>query len=98
MRNVDQTLCCLYLLHLSVLSLTHEHSHALSLSHTSTRTLSFTLSLSKNHTHTHSHTHRYITSNFVLNILVLFDAEDQRERDYLKTILHRVYAKFMSLR
>jgi serine/threonine-protein phosphatase 2A regulatory subunit B' len=28
----------------------------------------------------------------------LFDSEDPRERDYLKTILHRVYGKFMSHR
>ncbi len=25
----------------------------------------------------------------------LFDSEDPRERDYLKTILHRIYGKFM---
>lgn len=36
--------------------------------------------------------------SFVLRILELFDSEDHRERDYLKTILHRIYAKFMSLR
>ena len=29
---------------------------------------------------------------------MLFDSEDPRERDYLKTILHRVYGKFMSHR
>jgi serine/threonine-protein phosphatase 2A regulatory subunit B' len=28
----------------------------------------------------------------------LFDSEDPRERDYLKTILHRIYGKYMSLR
>lgn len=28
----------------------------------------------------------------------LFDSEDPRERDYLKTILHRIYGKFMNLR
>lgn len=27
--------------------------------------------------------------------LELFDSEDPRERDYLKTILHRIYGKFM---
>jgi len=32
-----------------------------------------------------------------LKLLELFDSEDHRERDYLKTILHRIYAKFMSL-
>jgi serine/threonine-protein phosphatase 2A regulatory subunit B' len=31
-------------------------------------------------------------------MLDLFDSEDPRERDYLKTILHRVYGKFMGLR
>lgn len=35
---------------------------------------------------------------FVLNLLELFDSEDPRERDYLKTILHRIYGNFMSLR
>ncbi len=28
----------------------------------------------------------------------LFDSEDPRERDYLKTILHRIYGKFMVIR
>lgn len=41
---------------------------------------------------------KHITGSFVLRILELFDSEDHRERDYLKTILHRIYAKFMSLR
>jgi serine/threonine-protein phosphatase 2A regulatory subunit B' len=31
-------------------------------------------------------------------MLELFDSEDPRERDYLKTILHRIYGKFMLLR
>ncbi|XP_050381554.1 serine/threonine protein phosphatase 2A 59 kDa regulatory subunit B' gamma isoform-like [Argentina anserina] len=38
---------------------------------------------------------RYIDQAFVLKLLDLFDSEDQREREYLKTILHRVYGKFM---
>lgn len=38
---------------------------------------------------------RYIDHSFVLRLLELFDSEDQREREYLKTILHRVYGKFM---
>lgn len=38
---------------------------------------------------------RYIDHSFVLRLLDLFDSEDQREREYLKTILHRVYGKFM---
>jgi len=41
---------------------------------------------------------KYITSRFVIQILELFKSEDRRERDYLKTILHRIYAKFMPLR
>ncbi|CAF5186400.1 unnamed protein product, partial [Rotaria magnacalcarata] len=31
-------------------------------------------------------------------LLDLFDSEDPRERDYLKTILHRIYGKFLGLR
>ena len=31
-------------------------------------------------------------------ILELFDSEDPRERDLLKTILHRIYGKFLGLR
>lgn len=38
---------------------------------------------------------RYIDHSFVLKLLELFDSEDPREREYLKTILHRVYGKFM---
>ncbi|XP_054817912.1 serine/threonine protein phosphatase 2A 59 kDa regulatory subunit B' zeta isoform-like isoform X2 [Prosopis cineraria] len=38
---------------------------------------------------------RYIDHSFVLRLLDLFDSEDQRERDYLKTVLHRIYGKFM---
>jgi len=41
---------------------------------------------------------KYITKPFILKLLDLFDSEDARERDYLKTILHRIYAKFMSVR
>mmetsp|Transcript_557 Transcript_557/g.945 ORF Transcript_557/g.945 Transcript_557/m.945 type:complete len:322 (+) Transcript_557:63-1028(+) len=41
---------------------------------------------------------KFITMDFVNNLLDLFDSEDPRERDYLKTILHRIYAKFMMLR
>lgn len=41
---------------------------------------------------------KYINGQFVLKLLELFDSEDAREREYLKTILHRIYAKFMSLR
>lgn len=38
---------------------------------------------------------RYIDHSFVLKLLELFDSEDPREREYLKTILHRIYGKFM---
>ncbi|CAN6439353.1 unnamed protein product [Victoria cruziana] len=38
---------------------------------------------------------RYIDHSFVLKLLELFDSEDPRERDFLKTILHRIYGKFM---
>ncbi|XP_071736732.1 serine/threonine protein phosphatase 2A 59 kDa regulatory subunit B' zeta isoform-like [Rutidosis leptorrhynchoides] len=38
---------------------------------------------------------RYIDHSFVLRLLDLFDSQDQREREYLKTILHRIYGKFM---
>ena len=38
---------------------------------------------------------KYIDQAFVVRILELFDSEDPRERDYLKTILHRIYGKFM---
>jgi serine/threonine-protein phosphatase 2A regulatory subunit B' len=31
-------------------------------------------------------------------LLDLFDSEDPRERDFLKTTLHRIYGKFLSLR
>ncbi|KAG9019660.1 hypothetical protein FRB90_012006 [Tulasnella sp. 427] len=41
---------------------------------------------------------RYIDQQFVLNLLELFDSEDPRERDFLKTTLHRIYGKFLNLR
>lgn len=41
---------------------------------------------------------RFVDQNFVMKLLELFDSEDPRERDYLKTILHRIYGKFMALR
>lgn len=40
----------------------------------------------------------YIDHKFVLTLLDLFDSEDNRERDCLKTTLHRIYGKFLSLR
>jgi len=41
---------------------------------------------------------KYITQDFLVRLLDLFDSEDPRERDYLKTILHRIYGKFMPYR
>lgn len=35
---------------------------------------------------------------FTFQLLNLFSSEDSRERDYLKTILHRIYGKMMALR
>ncbi|KAJ5333794.1 uncharacterized protein N7506_007577 [Penicillium brevicompactum] len=40
----------------------------------------------------------YIDHQFVLSLLDLFDSEDPRERDFLKTTLHRIYGKFLNLR
>ncbi|WVZ13273.1 hypothetical protein V8G54_017803 [Vigna mungo] len=37
----------------------------------------------------------HIDHAFILRLLDLFDSEDPRERDCLKTILHRIYGKFM---
>jgi hypothetical protein len=34
---------------------------------------------------------KYINHEFLVSFLELFDSEDPRERDYLKTILHRIY-------
>ena len=31
-------------------------------------------------------------------MLQLFDSEDPRERDFLKTVLHRIYGKFLGWR
>eukprot|EP01121_Diplochlamys_sp_Union-15-3_P015416 TRINITY_DN5092_c0_g1_i1.p1 TRINITY_DN5092_c0_g1~~TRINITY_DN5092_c0_g1_i1.p1 ORF type:complete len:603 (+),score=82.23 TRINITY_DN5092_c0_g1_i1:94-1902(+) len=36
---------------------------------------------------------QYISKQFVTNILDLFDSEDPRERDCLKTILHSIYGR-----
>ncbi|KAI3687833.1 hypothetical protein L1987_81536 [Smallanthus sonchifolius] len=38
---------------------------------------------------------RFIDHSFVLKLLDMFNTEDPREREYLKTILHRIYGKFM---
>ena len=47
--------------------------------------------------------HIGVPINFVLiccgvQLLELFDSEDPRERDFLKTTLHRIYGKFLGLR
>ncbi|AAS52351.2 AEL333Wp [Eremothecium gossypii ATCC 10895] len=41
---------------------------------------------------------QFIDQEFILKLLELFDSEDIRERDCLKTTLHRIYGKFLSLR
>ncbi|KAI8367737.1 phosphatase 2A regulatory B subunit-domain-containing protein [Blakeslea trispora] len=41
---------------------------------------------------------KHIDHKFILQLLDLFDSEDPRERDYLKTTLHRIYGKFLNLR
>lgn len=40
----------------------------------------------------------FLTCDLLLQLLELFDSEDPRERDFLKTILHRIYGKFLGLR
>eukprot|EP00834_Sanchytrium_tribonematis_P000810 NODE_16_length_49026_cov_1.035992.p5 type:complete len:510 gc:universal NODE_16_length_49026_cov_1.035992:22603-24132(+) len=41
---------------------------------------------------------KYLDTVFIGSILDLFDSEDPRERDFLKTTLHRIYGKFLHLR
>ncbi|CAK9304468.1 unnamed protein product [Gordionus sp. m RMFG-2023] len=41
---------------------------------------------------------KYIDQKFVMKLMDLFDSEDPRERDCLKTVLHRIYGKFLGLR
>jgi serine/threonine-protein phosphatase 2A regulatory subunit B' len=41
---------------------------------------------------------KFIDQTFVTNLLELFGSEDPRERDFLKTTLHRIYGKFLTLR
>lgn len=41
---------------------------------------------------------KYINHTFVAFLLDLLKSPDPRERDYLKTIVHRIYGKFMQLR
>ena len=46
----------------------------------------------------HSIAKQYVTKSFVSQLIELFGSEDPRERDYLKTSLHRIYGKFLALR
>lgn len=39
----------------------------------------------------------YVTPQFVQEFLELFDSEESVERDYLKNILHKLYAKVINL-
>ncbi|XP_052140569.1 serine/threonine protein phosphatase 2A 57 kDa regulatory subunit B' kappa isoform-like [Oryza glaberrima] len=41
---------------------------------------------------------KYVDSSFISRLLDLFDSDDPRERDCLKTVLHRIYGKFMGNR
>jgi serine/threonine-protein phosphatase 2A regulatory subunit B' len=44
---------------------------------------------------------RHSFSNLILDylqLLYLFDTEDPRERDFLKSTLHRIYGKFLNFR
>jgi len=41
---------------------------------------------------------RHLRGLFLNTLIEMFESEDMRERDYLKTILHRVYGRFMPLR
>ena len=41
---------------------------------------------------------KYIDSKFVDHLLEIFDSEDPRERDCIKTMLHRMYGKLLTLR
>ncbi|KAK0428717.1 hypothetical protein QR680_010968 [Steinernema hermaphroditum] len=41
---------------------------------------------------------KYIDQIFIIRLLELADSEDPRERDFMKTTLHRIYGKFLNLR
>lgn len=41
---------------------------------------------------------KHITYNFIQKLLSLFNSEDVKEREYLKSILHSIYAKVISRR
>ena len=40
----------------------------------------------------------YLNFDFVARLINLFQSPDPRERDYLKSVVHRIYGKFMPLR
>lgn len=40
----------------------------------------------------------HFSDDFVISLVKLFDSEDPRERDMVKTSVHRVYARFLHLR
>lgn len=40
----------------------------------------------------------HVSSRFVTSMVELFNSEDPREREYLKTVLHRIYGKIMQPR
>ncbi|KAF7638505.1 Serine/threonine protein phosphatase 2A regulatory subunit, partial [Meloidogyne graminicola] len=44
------------------------------------------------------YTKNLLNQKFIINLLELFDSEDPRERDFLKTITHRIYGKLVSFR
>lgn len=41
---------------------------------------------------------KYFDTNFAMNLVELFASEDPRERDMLKTSIHRMYGRFTALR
>ncbi|KAF4730378.1 Serine/threonine-protein phosphatase 2A 56 kDa regulatory subunit delta isoform [Perkinsus olseni] len=41
---------------------------------------------------------KHIDQNFISRFLATFESDDAREREYLKTILHRIYGKMMAMR
>ncbi|KAF4656419.1 Serine/threonine-protein phosphatase 2A 56 kDa regulatory subunit delta isoform [Perkinsus chesapeaki] len=41
---------------------------------------------------------KYLDQAFIVKFLSTFESDDSRERDYLKTILHRIYGKMMAMR
>lgn len=50
------------------------------------------------HSEYHKSVKKFIDTEFILKLLQLFNTSDPRERDYVKTILHRIYANFMMMR